>query len=82
MHPLYTSFGEKLDKTEARKKLNLGAEEKTILFFGLIREYKGLDLLLEAMADVRIKDLNVKILVMSPPPSTWAEPGPWQPSHP
>lgn len=63
LHPLYTSFGEKLDKSEARKKLNLNPEEKTVLFFGLIREYKGLDLLLEAMADARIKEMKVKLLV-------------------
>ena len=63
LHPLYTSFGEKLDKREARKKLNLNAKEKTVLFFGLIREYKGLDLLLEAMGDKRIKDMQVKLLV-------------------
>ncbi len=63
LHPLYTSFGEKLNKQEARKKLNLNTEEKTVLFFGLIRAYKGLDLLLEAMADKRIKEMNVKLLV-------------------
>lgn len=63
LHPLYTSFGEKLNKQEARKKLNLDAEERTILFFGLIREYKGLDLLLEAMADLRLKEMSIKLLV-------------------
>jgi glycosyltransferase involved in cell wall biosynthesis len=63
LHPLYTSFGEKLDKLEARKKLNLPSTDKTVLFFGLIRQYKGLDLLLEAMADNRIKAMNIKLLV-------------------
>jgi D-inositol-3-phosphate glycosyltransferase len=63
LHPLYTSFGEKMDKQEARKKLNLHAEERIVLFFGLIRHYKGLDLLLEAMADTRIKEMNIKLLV-------------------
>ncbi len=63
LHPLYTSFGEKFDKREARKKLNLNSEEKTVLFFGLIREYKGLDLLLEAMSDMRIKEMKIKLLV-------------------
>ncbi|HEX7415007.1 MAG TPA: glycosyltransferase [Bacteroidia bacterium] len=63
LHPLYTSFGEKLDKLEARKKLNLPLTDKTVLFFGLIRQYKGLDLLLEAMAEVRIKGMNIKLLV-------------------
>ena len=63
LHPLYTSFGEKLDKLEARKKLNLSLTDKTVLFFGLIRQYKGLDLLLEAMSDSRIKTINIKLLV-------------------
>jgi len=63
LHPLYTSFGEKLNKQEARKKLNVNPEEKIVLFFGLIREYKGLDLLLEAMADTRIKEMKIKLLV-------------------
>ncbi|HXB39482.1 MAG TPA: glycosyltransferase [Bacteroidia bacterium] len=63
LHPLYTAFGEKLDKQEARKKLNISVTDKTILFFGLIRQYKGLDLLLEAMGDARIKQQNIKLLV-------------------
>lgn len=63
LHPLYSSFGEKLDKLEARKKLNLPLTDKTVLFFGLIRQYKGLDLLLEAMADTRIKTMRIKLLV-------------------
>jgi len=63
LNTLYTAFGEKIDKQEARKKLNVLADEKTLLFFGLIREYKGLDLLLEAMADERIKEMKIKLLV-------------------
>lgn len=47
-HPLYSHFGEKLSREEAEKKLGLEAGKKNILFFGLIREYKGLDILLEA----------------------------------
>ncbi|MDR0413757.1 MAG: glycosyltransferase [Dysgonamonadaceae bacterium] len=49
-HPLYNHFGEKISPTEAREKLGLAAGRKTLLFFGLIRDYKGLDLLIEAMA--------------------------------
>lgn len=63
LHPLYTSFGEKISKEEARKKLNLGTDEKVILFFGLIRKYKGLDLLLEAMGNQEIKKQKIKLLV-------------------
>jgi len=48
-HPVYRHFGDKIDKDEALKKLNLLTDKKTLLFFGLIRDYKGLDLLIEAM---------------------------------
>lgn len=53
LHPLYTSFGEKLDKTEARKALKLPEDKKLVLFFGLIRKYKGLDLLLDAFNELK-----------------------------
>ncbi len=62
-HPLYDNFGEPIDKTIARRKLGLDPEEKIILFFGFIRKYKGLDLLLEAMADPQIKKNNIRLLV-------------------
>jgi glycosyltransferase involved in cell wall biosynthesis len=48
-HPLYDNFGEKISKEEARKKLGIANEERIILFFGFIRKYKGLDMLLDAM---------------------------------
>ena len=47
-HPLYSHFGEKLPRAEAGRKLGLDPGLKTLLFFGLIREYKGLDILLQA----------------------------------
>lgn len=47
-HPLYSHFGERIPRKEASSKLGLDPERKTILFFGLIRLYKGLDILLEA----------------------------------
>ena len=47
-HPLYSHFGEKLPREEAETALGLEHGKKNILFFGLIREYKGLDILLEA----------------------------------
>jgi glycosyltransferase involved in cell wall biosynthesis len=62
-HPLYDSFGEKISKEAARKQLGLPVNEKIILFFGFIRKYKGLDLLLEAMAEKSIKDAGIKLLV-------------------
>jgi glycosyltransferase involved in cell wall biosynthesis len=62
-HPLYDNFGAILSKTDARTKLGLLENEKIILFFGFIRKYKGLDILLEAMADERIKTAGIKLLV-------------------
>lgn len=48
-HPLYDNFGAIISKTDARKHLSLPEKENIILFFGFIRKYKGLDLLLDAM---------------------------------
>ncbi len=63
MHPLYDHFGEPTPKHTARENLGLKAEGRYILFFGLIRDYKGLDVLLHAMADPRLKESGVKLLV-------------------
>ena len=62
-HPLYTSFGEIISKKEARTRLSLPENEKIILFFGLIRKYKGLDLLLEALSGEQLKEMNVKLII-------------------
>lgn len=48
-HPLYDNFGERISTAEARHRLGISEKDKVILFFGFIRKYKGLDLLLEAM---------------------------------
>ncbi len=63
MHPLYDNFGESVPKPVARKSLSLPEPDKIILFFGFIRHYKGLDLLLQAMADERIKRAGIRLLV-------------------
>ncbi len=69
-HPLYDNFGAIISKADAREKLGaclsgrqVGSQESLVLFFGFIRKYKGLDLLLEAMADQRIKKSGIKLLV-------------------
>ena len=62
-HPVYDNFGQPSDKMSARTTLSLDVNQKYILFFGFIRDYKGLDLLLRAMADQRIRDLGVKLIV-------------------
>lgn len=62
-HPLYDNFGEPISKNDARKFLGLNESGKIILFFGFIRQYKGLDLLLKALADERIRNENIMLLV-------------------
>lgn len=62
-HPLYDNYGEHVDKETACNKLGLNPNEPHILFFGFIRKYKGLDLLLEAMGDERIKATDIKLIV-------------------
>ena len=62
-HPLYDNFGEKIPKDLARKNLGIAANEKIILFFGFIRKYKGLDMLLEAMALLKDKMPDLKLMI-------------------
>lgn len=49
-HPIYDHYGDKISTDEARQSLSLSKEKRTLLFFGLIRDYKGLDLLIKAMS--------------------------------
>jgi glycosyltransferase involved in cell wall biosynthesis len=63
VHPIYDNFGDIISKEEARKHLDLPVNEKIILFFGFIRKYKGLDLLLEAMNNTSIREANIKLLI-------------------
>ena len=60
-HPLYDNFGEIISKQEARKYLNLNQDDNVILFFGFIRKYKGLDLLLEAMKLLKYEVRNTNL---------------------
>jgi len=53
-HPTYSAFKiNNLSRQEARKRLLIPNEEKVLLFFGFVREYKGLDCLLNAMALIK-----------------------------
>lgn len=61
--PIFDNYGDPMDKVEARKWLNISSDEKIILFFGFIRDYKGLDLLIKAMADDRIKAAGIKLVI-------------------
>lgn len=63
-HPVYDSFGTLADRAEACQHLGLDPQNRYLLFFGLIREYKGLDWLLEACARSRaVKDGHYKLIV-------------------
>jgi glycosyltransferase involved in cell wall biosynthesis len=62
-HPVYDHYGEIIDKQEAKKRLNLDQSVNYLLFFGFIRDYKGLDLLLEALTNKELLSHNVKLLV-------------------
>ncbi len=62
-HPIYDNYGNKIDKSVARKHLGIANEDAIVLFFGLVRKYKGLDILLEAMADERLKNRKVKLVI-------------------
>jgi D-inositol-3-phosphate glycosyltransferase len=62
-HPLFDNFGEAISKKEACKRLGISPEGEYLLFFGFIRDYKGLDLLLKAFADEKISHLGLKLIV-------------------
>ena len=60
-HPMFEHFGQRLERSEACSKLGLDASKRYLLFFGLIRDYKGLDILLEAFE--KVADDGVRLLV-------------------
>jgi len=62
-HPLYDNYGAPLSHDEALNKLAMGSGYSYLLFFGFIRAYKGLDLLLEAFADDRLRNRKIKLIV-------------------
>ncbi len=62
-HPIYDNYGEDSPREQALAHLGLPSAMRYLLFFGFIRDYKGLDLLLEAMADERIRKMDLKLVV-------------------
>ncbi len=62
-HPVYDIFGEPVNMDVARRHLNLDPTTPYILFFGFVRKYKGLDLLLEAMADPAVAATGAELIV-------------------
>ena len=63
-HPINNNLGEKIDQKAAREYLNLNPEGRYLLFFGLIRDYKGLDLTLKALGTPKVKELDIKLLIV------------------
>lgn len=62
-HPIFDNYGERLSFEVAKQKLKLDINTRYLLFFGFIRDYKGLDLLIQAFADERLRQFPVKLLV-------------------
>jgi glycosyltransferase involved in cell wall biosynthesis len=62
-HPIYDVFGDKIPKQQAIANLDLNPDDKHLLFFGFIRKYKGLDLMLKAMGDSRLKAMGIKLII-------------------
>lgn len=62
-HPVYDHYGDIISREDALRQLNLSPDYRYLLFFGFIRSYKGLDLLLEAMADKRLDAYKIKLIV-------------------
>lgn len=65
-HPINLNLGEEINKKLAKEKLKLSSKTHYLLFFGLVRKYKGLDLMLEAIANLKrfAEEKNIKLLVV------------------
>lgn len=63
-HPLNEQFGEAVSRKEAREKLNWDQDKKFVLFFGLVRAYKGLDLLLKAFGESMLKESDIELQIV------------------
>ena len=62
-HPIYDHYGERMMKEEACKALGLDVKKRYMLFFGLVRAYKGLDLLLDAFAKVKDRLPELQLII-------------------
>ncbi|MEM9931312.1 MAG: glycosyltransferase family 4 protein, partial [Bacteroidota bacterium] len=63
-HPINKNLGEKVSTQVARQQLQLDPSGKYLLFFGLVRAYKGLGLTLQALAKASVRELGVQLLVV------------------
>jgi D-inositol-3-phosphate glycosyltransferase len=62
-HPLFDNYGKPVTRNEALSRLNLDPDYSYLLFFGFIRAYKGLDILIEAFSDVRLRSRKLKLII-------------------
>ncbi len=62
-HPVYEIFGDPIEKSEARNRIGIGENENVALFFGYVRKYKGLHILLDATKKV-VQSMRLKLLVV------------------
>jgi glycosyltransferase involved in cell wall biosynthesis len=62
-HPLFDNYGPIIPRDKALLRLNLAEDYSYLLFFGFIRAYKGLDLLLEAFSDKQLRNKKLKLIV-------------------
>ncbi len=65
VHPTYNAFKfENMSKKSARERLGISSQENILLFFGFIRDYKGLKYLIEAMPEICAEVLNIKLMIV------------------
>ena len=62
-HPLYDIFGKIVSREQALSRLNLDPNYRYLLFFGFIRDYKGLDWLLQAFGDEKLRQFPIKLII-------------------
>ncbi len=62
-HPVFDNFGESISREQALEKLGLDPGYRYILFFGLVRKYKGLDIMINAFANRAFRNMKIKLLV-------------------
>jgi glycosyltransferase involved in cell wall biosynthesis len=62
-HPYYDHYGDSIDKTDASQLLDLPSQRDYLLFFGLVRSYKGLSQLLTAFAQIASSHPNLDLIV-------------------
>ncbi len=62
-HPLFDNFGSPAPRASALLKLGLEPDLKYLLFFGFIRAYKGLDLIIKAFSDSRFREKKLKLII-------------------